>query len=268
MCIPQNYGCTVFQIGHTKMKVIVASHQKTGTKTLHQALEILGYSVYDFLENFCLLGNEWEKILHGNATTADFQQMYKNVDAVCDQPCLVYWEEIHKAFPDAKIILSVRDEEAWFKSLVGQVEANDSNYLLWAIFLLAPSAWKMMRLGTTVARLSLGLQGSMFKPHVNEMYAKLSYRRHNAHVIQNAPKDKLLVYNIKDGWEPLCNFLDKEIPPVSFPHKNKGGNIFDELIASHGIFQKLKQEAIYVTSIIGVVSAIAVGGILKWRGIL
>ena len=85
------------------MKVIVASMPKCGTKTLAACLRELGYTVYDVLEHNQYHSQEWEKIFDGRGTTADLQRMYKDVDAVTDVPASGLWEEILKAFPDAKV---------------------------------------------------------------------------------------------------------------------------------------------------------------------
>ena len=47
-------------------------------------------------------------------------------------------------------------------------------------------------------------------------------------MIQAAPKDKLLIYNVKEGWEPLCKFLEMNVPDKPFPHKNKNANLAEE----------------------------------------
>jgi len=85
------------------MKVIVAGLPKTGTKSMVAALQELGYTVYDFMENATLLKQNWENIMLRGGSTEDFRQMYENVDAVTDVPACYYWDEIHKAFPDAKV---------------------------------------------------------------------------------------------------------------------------------------------------------------------
>ena len=84
------------------MKVIVAGLPKTGTKCMQAALKELGYNVYDYMENFVYFEHEWHKILNGYGTTEDFQVMFENVDAVTDAPSCYFWDEIHKAFPEAK----------------------------------------------------------------------------------------------------------------------------------------------------------------------
>ena len=85
------------------MKVIVAGLSKTGTKSMQFALKELGYNVYDFMENYMYYGKKWEKIFAFGGTTDDFYEMYKDVDAVTDCPAAYFWDEIHKAFPNAKV---------------------------------------------------------------------------------------------------------------------------------------------------------------------
>ena len=62
-----------------------------------------GYNVYDFLEQYKYQGKEWMKIFKHGGTTEDFRRMFENVDAVTDVPACYFWDEIHKAFPDAKV---------------------------------------------------------------------------------------------------------------------------------------------------------------------
>lgn len=85
------------------MKVIVAGAPKTGTKTMAEALRVLGYNVYDYFENFEYLGDDWYKIMREGGSIEDFRRMFENVDAVMDVPCCHYWQEIHQAFPHAKV---------------------------------------------------------------------------------------------------------------------------------------------------------------------
>ena len=87
------------------MKVIVAGLPKTGTKTMHEALKLLGYRIYDYPENYYYLHDAWMKILKEGGTTEDFHKMFKDVDACMDVPCCHYWQEIHEAFPDSKVCM-------------------------------------------------------------------------------------------------------------------------------------------------------------------
>ena len=86
------------------MKVICAGFSHTGTKSLAEALKILGYTrIHDFLEHAAIDGEYWNRIYDGNGNMEDFKEMYKDVDAVLDVPANIFWEEILQAFPKAKV---------------------------------------------------------------------------------------------------------------------------------------------------------------------
>ena len=85
------------------MKIIVVGTQKTGTISMKAALEALGYSVCGFIDSFFRMKKEWEKIYSVGGTTEDFYKMFKDVDAVLDLPGSYFWDEILKAFPNAKV---------------------------------------------------------------------------------------------------------------------------------------------------------------------
>ena len=85
------------------MKVIVAGFPKTGTKTLNAALTELGFTCYDYIENYVFLGDEWERVVDEGGSPEVFRRMFEGVDAVMDIPGCVFWEEIHQAFPEAKV---------------------------------------------------------------------------------------------------------------------------------------------------------------------
>lgn len=85
------------------MKIIGASYNKTGTKTLHAALEELGYSVIDYPEQWYDETGTWLKLLSSGGTIEDFRNLYKDVDVTLDMPGAYFWEEISQAFPEAKV---------------------------------------------------------------------------------------------------------------------------------------------------------------------
>jgi len=221
------------------MKVIVASLPKTGTKTVSESLRILGYGVDDFLDQYQRHHKQWWKIMNDGQTTQDFKEMYKDVDAVVDMPACCWWEEIHRAFPEAKIILTMREnEDVWLKSLINQYKIFDGwiAYFRWRFSIPTRRQYAFFSLA------NLKAFGHCFDQLLrlpypttaqNDMMCKYAYRRHNAHVMQSAPKDKLLVWDLSDGWKPLCEFLGKPVPNVPFPHSNKGGSEVKKLLAEH-----------------------------------
>nr|XP_002125599.1 uncharacterized protein LOC100179010 [Ciona intestinalis] len=251
------------------MKIICAGLSKTGTKTMQSALQELGYNVYDFMENFTILGDEWCKILTKGGTTEEFRQMYEDVDVVSDLPGAYYWDEIFKAFPDAKVILMVREsEDAWYKSLLTQLEAQQS-----IVFRLMPyisiAGWRMSTYFALMAPSIWGVkyESNLFRlPEVNEMQMRMTYRRHNAYVMQATPKDQLLVYNVKEGWGPICNFLGVPVPDKPFPRKNVRGKIVEKLMKKDPFFIRVQREIMFSISVITVVLSYGVyqAGKLAW----
>jgi len=251
------------------MKVIVAGLPKTGTKSMNEALKILGYgTIYDYPENFQYLGNEWTRILTEGGSTEDFRRMYENVDACMDAPCCHYWEELHEAFPDSKIIFMKRDnEDEWFKSFQKQMKENTA-FSTMLMTKLSYTCSAMYHYGLLVYKVALGVDcgRKMFQTIFSELSVRQCYRRHNAYLQMKAPKDATLEYKVKDGWGPLCQFLNKPVPDVPFPHKNKGGDILKEYMDTHPLFQRIKLESlISLTLLVGLLGYTAHNVITKPR---
>nr|XP_039273062.1 uncharacterized protein LOC120347221 [Styela clava] len=250
------------------MKVIVAGFSKTGTKSMCDALTKLGYNVYDVIENMYILEKEWTKILNEGWTTEDFRRMYENVDAVTDLPACYFWEEIHKAFPDAKIILTIRDDEdKWYKSFENQYKTYDSSFIVRLMAIFSPTFRRVDRdITVPLSRISCGLeeQGPFrIQTNLHEQILKMKYRAHNAYVLQNAPPDKLLVFRVTEGWEPLCKFLGIPIPDEPFPHKNVGGDIVDEMLKTNPTVKRMEKE--FMASFMAFIALCAIGGYSTYK---
>ena len=180
------------------MKLIGAGLSKTGTRSLMLALQKLGMS--------CI---HWDKVrlnrlMDGSDTNPRFD-IYDDVDAVLDLPAAWFYREFLDAYPSAKCILTVRDESAWWRSVEAQF--ND----IYRVTSIGddPIRWHVRNYvyGSAVA---------------TEYLYRKRYREHNAAVIANVPKDRLLVMDITagEGWEKLCPFLGFAVPSEPFPHEN------------------------------------------------
>lgn len=185
------------------MQIVGAGLSKTGTMSLRHALTILGYET---LHNDMVRLNE---IVSGSVTNKNFR-VYDDIDAVVDLPSSWFFEELLEAYPDAKCILTLRDEDAWWRSVhahftkIFPLESRDVDPVRWDIRCLA--------------------YGSA-SPQEN-LYRK-RYRDHNARVRSVVPPDRLLVMNIVDGegWDSLCKFLGHKKPSRPFPHGNLRTNL-------------------------------------------
>nr|XP_002119646.1 uncharacterized protein LOC100178776 [Ciona intestinalis] len=242
------------------MKVIMAGFSKTGTKTMSAAFKLLGLKNYDYLESFWFHGDDWNRILTNDGSVEDFKRMFEDVDSVTDMPACLYWEEIHQAFPDAKIVFTTREENEWYTSLENQMRSFNENFMYKLLQLLTPSGRKYY---TFSNNLRIALLGQPF-PHrfhqrqTNKMLSLMRYRRHNLYVMQKAPKDKLLVYDLKQGWEPLCKFLSVEVPNFPFPHKNKGASVYDEMMEENPIAKRVINELKVIMACIGFLAVVLI----------
>ena len=150
------------------------------------------------------------------AKEPDFHSMYRNVDAVTDVPANAFYEEILKAFPDAKVILSERDsEDIWLASWIKQMEMLLSigrEPLRVLLFALSSSYHKTRKTWLRSVQFVHGI--SNISVNESKFLLKKKYREHNEQVKAVVPPDQLLVYNVKQGWKPICKFLGRDIRPV------------------------------------------------------
>uniref|UniRef100_H2ZBR0 Sulfotransferase n=1 Tax=Ciona savignyi TaxID=51511 RepID=H2ZBR0_CIOSA len=227
------------------MKVICSGMPKTGTKTICQALRTLGYNVYDFEEQFWYLGDQLKKVLDEGWTNEEMRDLFEGVDAVTDVPGCTLWEEILTAYPDAKIVHMEREsDEEWGKSFDKQMKTIRGNIFMRILVLLSPTGRKLRQFFNTTLRCQASNMhfSPLFNRPVNVSFAKTRYREHNANVRQSAPKDQILFFKHSDGWDPLCKFLGQPVPSTPYPHRNKGGEIVEELVAESYVFVQIKKE--------------------------
>jgi Sulfotransferase domain len=198
------------------LKLVNAGLGRTGTTSLQVALDRLGigpcFHMFDVVEDDERL-RQWERVVC-DGERPDWGALFDGYGAAVDGPCTVYYEQISAAFPEAKVILTVRDAERWYRS------TYDTLYQ----FVLR-SAQNPPRPGSRQARLLRlvgtmvwdGLFGGRFE---DERHAVEVYHRHNEEVVRTLGADAVLVYDVKQGWEPLCGFLGVDVPPEPFPHAN------------------------------------------------
>ena len=217
------------------MKIICAGLSKTGTKSLASALRILGYEIYDFPEHTNIHLDEWIRI-YCDGKAPDFVSMYSGVDGVTDLPAAFWFEEILACFPEAKVILTLRDnDDVWVQSWAQHLHmTRDLGVFSKLAYLVCPKPRKLLDFFNAE---DTAVYGSI-NPNSTFLFKK-RYNEHNKRVQAVIPASKLLVYNVKQGWEPLCQFLGLEVPSQEFPRENVGGSGRHGSIAGYG--EELKQ---------------------------
>ncbi|EDO38865.1 predicted protein [Nematostella vectensis] len=226
------------------MKVIGAGLPKTGTKSLAAALRHLGCTVHDVEEHWRYYSDKYNAAFEGNIP--DFKKMYKDVDATTDSPACFFYKEIFEAFPDSKVILSVREnEETWQKSLLKTKEVIDSVLDSPVIKLcqhVTPTGREWSRL---VQRVGIHLQN------------EVDYRKHNDDVIASIPTNQLLVFNPREGWVPLCAFLEVEVPDIPFPQINVSSKDVSTILLNSWTVRRMRKELVLVMSLLVLLIACA-----------
>ena len=209
------------------MKIICAGQIKTGTKSLAKALEILGFKVYDFDSQLLHHGKFWFDV-YMNGTWPDLRSLHEasreEIDALVDLPSAFFFDEILECFPDIKVIHTVRDEDAWLRSAASHIRAREAHVRSFERSFARLFSQTQREIDAIEVAYLNAIVGTA-DPNSQAVLRK-RYRLHNAHVESVVPKDKLLVFNVKQGWEPLCEFLSCAVPEEPFPQENVRAEIF------------------------------------------
>ena len=192
------------------LKVIGAGYSRTGTLSLKRALEILGIGrCYHFTE---LLkrrhAKSWLAVLDG--APPNWDELFADYSATVDWPAVTYYRELANHYPGAKVILTIRDPGQWHASLKDALLPLRRVLPSWI-----PWAARIGRLT------DLTIWQGTFKGRAEDReFAIACFQRHSEEVSAAIGQERLLVYNVREGWEPLCNFLGCPVPDTPFPRTN------------------------------------------------
>ncbi len=188
-----------------KLRVVGAGLGRTGTMSLKLALErLLGAPCYHMVEVFQHPEHvpAWHAAALGQMP--DWQEVLGGYAAAVDWPASAFWPELSQAYPDALVVLSVRDPEAWWRSTQETIFSNLDS--------IPNPEWHAMIEAMFTAR---------FTTEITQRDACIAaFERHNARVRQTVPSERLLEWQASQGWEPLCAALALPIPEEPFPHVN------------------------------------------------
>jgi len=195
------------------LKVVGAGFGRTGTLSLKIALEKLGFGpCYHMAEVFPRPQHVamWHRLAFEHQM--DWDQLFDGFHATVDWPSARWWREIAAHYPDAKVLLSVRDPEAWYASMINTIYQPMKSP--------APDhAPELVRIQSEMARKSILAEtfDNRFedKAHVIEVF-----KRHNQDVRDSVDPARLLEFDVREGWAPLCRFLEVPIPDEPFPRLN------------------------------------------------
>lgn len=203
------------------LKVIGAGPGRTGTASLKVALETLGfgrcYHMGEVMNNISAT-ERWVAAAQGSA---DWERIFEGYQAAVDYPAARFWRELAGYYPDAKVLLSVRDPNTWFDSVHETIFST--------------------RLRNWVSKLPIAefmhlTVHGQFGEKIDDREFMVDYfERHVAAVKAEIAPERLLVYEVKRGWGPLCEFLGVPVPDHPFPRVNSRAEtkaMVDAMLAS------------------------------------
>lgn len=185
--------------------MIGAGFGRTGTFSLKLALETLGFGpCYHMFEVSRNPGHDalWLAMAEGRG--GDWEEIFNGFRSAVDWPVAAFYLPLMERYPQAKVILSLRDPEAWYES---------------ALATIIPS--KEDPEGGSSPMTRRIIWNGVFDGRVHDKdYAIATYKAHIQEVKRRVPPERLLVYDAQEGWEPLCRFLGVSVPSEPYPHRN------------------------------------------------
>jgi hypothetical protein len=188
------------------LKMIGAGYPRTGTSSLKLALEQLGFGRCHHMREIIM--NPQSAALWVDAAMGhpDWERIFEGYQSCTDAPGCSFWRELADYYPDAKVLLSVRDPQDWFDSTQATVFSEQ---------MLG------MRSGTPMGEFFAKAVVQDFGEHIHDRDFMLAqFERHKQEVIAAIPEPRLLVFDVREGWEPLCAWLGVPVPDAAFPHSN------------------------------------------------
>lgn len=196
----------------TGLAVVGAGMGRTGTTSLKAALQILGlprcYHMSELQEQPAHIG-PWIDASLGRPI--DWDQLLHGYDATLDWPACSFWHELSDRYPTAKVILTTRDPDAWFDSVMAT-----------GYHILKRLHTDAVARGDEAGQLGnlLIMNGRMLDIFPDRERAIAAFEEHNAEVRATVAPHRLLEFETGAGWEPLCDFLGLPVPDVPYPTAN------------------------------------------------
>ncbi|MEO3431234.1 sulfotransferase family protein [Pelagibius sp. CAU 1746] len=194
------------------LSVIGAGFGRTGTLSLKGALEQLGFGPCHHMAEVFAHPEQipaWKQATAGAAV--DWDELLAGYRATVDWPSAYFWRELAAAYPEAKVLLSTRDVDSWYASfsntILKLIAAKDE--------ITVPPVRAALEMGAPL------VSTKVFGDRADDPeHAKAVFRAHEAEVRRTIPAERLLVFDVREGWAPLCAFLAVPVPDGPFPRLN------------------------------------------------
>ena len=197
------------------LKVIGSGLGRTGTLSTKLALEQLGFTPCHHMTEVLMHPQTIPLWVEAGNGKPDWDAIFGDYQAMVDHPGCAYWRELMDHYPEAKVLHTVRDPDKWFDSTQATIFNPHRPH---------PETEPMKAF---FGQLNAWYGGDMH----DRAFMIDFFRRHTEKVLASVPKDRLLVFDVKQGWEPLCGFLGVPVPDTPYPRENST-EVFQQRVAS------------------------------------
>ncbi len=210
------------------LKLIGAGFGRTGTMSTYTALNKLGMPCYHMFEVIDNKENKnhldfWNKVADAPPRSDhNWEEVFHKYEATIDNPACCVYKELMVAYPDAKVLLTLHPKgpEEWYESTIDTIYFTESMWQFKVLELFTPFGKKM---GNMCHKLIW--QGNHKGTLRSKEEAVAHYKQYVEEVKAHVPPEKLLIFDVTQGWEPLCQFIGKEVPEGAFPRVNDRNEI-------------------------------------------
>jgi len=242
------------------LQIIGAGFGRTGTMSTYTALKELGYPCYHMAEVIMNKENKhhidfWKKVANEpEGKQQQWETVFAKYTAMVDNPGCCVWKELSIAYPDGKVLLTLhpRGAEAWYKSTMNTIYFTET---LWQFKVLEFFIPFFRKFGDMSRKLIW--QRSLRNAMPDKTAAIARYNQYIDEVKAAIPAERLLIFSVNQGWEPLCTFLNVPVPATPFPNVNDTKE-----------FQKIKNNfskmAYIILGIVGVILFVSIALAIKF----
>ena len=191
------------------LKVVGSGLGRTGTKSMQTALNMLGVGPCHHMVEVFAHPESMQLWIDASEGKPNWDLIFKDYQSMVDYPGAAYWKQLADHYPDAKVLHTVRDPDKWFESTQATI--------------FAPQGGTRQDGGSVRDRFFASFMGPM-REHLDDRAFMTDYfRRHTEAVKAAIAPERLLVFEVGEGWDRLCQFLGVPVPSEPYPSENSRG---------------------------------------------
>ena len=201
------------------LKIVGTGLGRTGTKSLQSALNMLGCGPCHHMVEVFTHPESAQLWIEAAKGRPDWDAIFADYQSVVDYPGAQFWRELVAYYPGAKVLHTIRDPDEWFDSTQATIFSPES-----------PASRRQGPMGEFFAIIT----GNFGDRIHDRAFMTDHFRKHTREVVRTVPAERLLVYEVSQGWGPLCEFLEIPVPGEPFPAQNSRAEFIARLKSGGG----------------------------------